>query len=108
MILKGQRYHVVVEANPIGTPESNGNYWIRTDPAPGCNNIKSQPSTVTPGIVRYDPLSTEDPDSKRNHYDRKCSDETYSDLVPILKWQVPSIDFCKFSKPSIVIKLFLY
>src|ERR1700744_781347 len=107
MTFKGQRYHIVVEANPIGKPEKNGNYWIRTDPAPGCNNFKSEVTKVT-GIVRYDPLSTEDPDSEQNKYSRKCADETYSDLKPILKWTVPSIDFCKCPKLSIVIKIFLY
>ncbi|KAF2261560.1 hypothetical protein CC78DRAFT_561712 [Lojkania enalia] len=85
----GQRYHVVVEANPWA-PTEDENYWIRTVPATQCGDFR-YPYTIenaTTGIVRYG-RSTADPSSKPNDFAIKCSDETYSSLKPILKWQIP-------------------
>ncbi|KAF2201219.1 hypothetical protein GQ43DRAFT_471972 [Delitschia confertaspora ATCC 74209] len=86
----GQRYHVIVEASPT-EPSLDGNYWIRTVPATGCQGFRTQYTVEnsTTGIIRYDPLSTSDPTSKPNQFDIKCSDETYSSLEPILPWTVP-------------------
>jgi len=37
----GQRYHVVLDAVPIGLGvPSNGNYWIRAIPADGCKGFE--------------------------------------------------------------------
>ncbi|KAI5778350.1 multicopper oxidase-domain-containing protein [Geopyxis carbonaria] len=87
----GQRYHVIVEASP-SNPTADGNYWIRTTPATGCNGLNKASGPVKElektGIVRYNPYSTALPNSDRNDFDEKCSDETYSSLKPILQWTV--------------------
>ncbi|CAZ85230.1 unnamed protein product [Tuber melanosporum] len=87
----GQRYSVIVEANPSGPDVSvNRDYWIRTIPAAGCNNIQF-PVKQT-GIIRYFsnstytlPVSsfwvtqkgqTTEPDD--------CDDEDMKNLVPVV------------------------
>jgi Multicopper oxidase len=90
----GQRYHVVVEANPQpneqGSPPSDGNFWIRTGKA-NCfrfNQGKALAGYNRTGILRYsdseaDPIST--PWQKVS---LACSDEEYTNLKPILPWTV--------------------
>lgn len=86
--IPGQRYHVIVEAKP-NSPSQDGNYWIRTVPALGCNTFnKSQPLDNRTGIVRYDPFNTDCPTTQRNTFDYNCSDETYTSLKPIVEWDV--------------------
>jgi hypothetical protein len=85
----GQRYHVIVEANPV-EPTADGNYWIRTVPAEGCGAF-AQPYDVTnstTGIVRYNESSAAPPTSNHLAFPLKCSDEPYGKLEPILKWDV--------------------
>ncbi|KAL9100135.1 MAG: hypothetical protein Q9163_004451 [Psora crenata] len=82
----GQRYHVIVEAEPIELSHDD-NYWIRTVPAEGCSGFATQPDNRT-GIIRYDARSTNDPDSTINDFPTACSDEPYESLVPKLRWQV--------------------
>lgn len=88
----GQRYHVIVEANPIdhgdGIPKDQ-NFWVRANPADGCSNFKDDSMLSTEvGIVRYDEKSTALPTSKSTTFSLKCSDETYTSLKPIIEWQV--------------------
>ncbi|MCJ1404106.1 hypothetical protein MMC11_007331 [Xylographa trunciseda] len=83
----GQRYHVIVEANP-NMASQDGNYWIRTVPAKGCGSFNGVPEKKT-GILRYNALSTSDPTTTQNTFDEQCSDENYTNLSPILKWKVP-------------------
>jgi len=92
----GQRYHVIVEANPIGPPlgppiPADGNFWIRTYRA-NCFGFKqgdASPNYMQTGILRYDPLSTADPVSLGwKNVPLDCSDEPYSALRPVLPWQV--------------------
>lgn len=97
----GQRYHVVVEANPIANGSQSipkdGNFWMRTYnshcPKPG--NLTTLPGYERTGILRYNSSSTAIPTSlpwtvgsEPNDVSLACSDETYSSLVPILEWQV--------------------
>jgi hypothetical protein len=99
--LIGQRYHVIVEATPSEI-SPDGNYWIRTVPAKGCEVFpveqKYTVKNATTGIIRYDPESQADPDTQPHEFAIECSDETYSSLQPILNWTVPDdIDLCKTS-----------
>ncbi|KAI9892924.1 MAG: hypothetical protein M1814_001083 [Vezdaea aestivalis] len=82
----GQRYHVVIEANPL-VPSPAGNYWIRTVPAEGCSDFDGTPDVRT-GVIRYDARSTEDPPEAPNTFPLECSDEPYDKLKPVLKWKV--------------------
>lgn len=100
----GQRYHVIVEADPDFTfnngtddnrmpGENDGNYWIRTWVADcrldDLDDLKSGYEQV--GILRYDASSTALPHSKpwpEQFVSRKCSDETYSSLVPKIPWYI--------------------
>jgi FtsP/CotA-like multicopper oxidase with cupredoxin domain len=87
----GQRYHVIVEANPI-VPTTDGNYWIRTVPADGCKFFAKDyynVTTSTTGIVRYDHTNQDDPTSQNLTFPLECSDEPYDKLRPIVKWTVP-------------------
>ncbi|KAF4628164.1 hypothetical protein G7Y89_g9985 [Cudoniella acicularis] len=89
----GQRYHVIVEANPINNGSqpipSDGNFWMRTYVA-SCRTTTGFPKGYElSGILRYDSSSTALPTSLPwNGMSLACSDETYSSLVPILKWKV--------------------
>ncbi|RPA94820.1 Cupredoxin [Choiromyces venosus 120613-1] len=87
----GQRYSVIVEANPSGDDASvNMDYWIRTIPADGCNSIQF-PVKQT-GIIRYYnnstytlPVSTfwklsENQTSEPDD----CVDEDMENLVPVV------------------------
>jgi hypothetical protein len=89
----GQRYHVVVEANPIANGSQpiphDLNFWMRTYVA-GCTNTTNfTKGYELSGILRYDSSSTAMPTSRPwNGMSLACSDETYSSLRPVLKWQV--------------------
>ncbi|KJK84432.1 Laccase [Metarhizium anisopliae BRIP 53293] len=89
----GQRYDVVVEANPRDTSsplDKNGNYWIRTEIAncfgrkvPACSDYSEV------AILRYNKSSTVDPSTKKwPDIPLRCSDEPYDKLVPIVPWTV--------------------
>lgn len=91
----GQRYHVVVEANPQGNSTINpvpddGNFWIRTWVAENCGQVGTTGYERT-GILRYNEASKSDPTSKEwSDIAKRCSDETYSSLKPKLPWNVSS------------------
>ncbi|KAL8823326.1 MAG: hypothetical protein Q9191_005957 [Dirinaria sp. TL-2023a] len=86
LVAIGQRYHVIVEANPVAE-SSDGNYWMRTIPAKGCSTFGTPPDNRT-GIIRYEPKSTDDPTSSPNDFPTACSDEPYTSLIPKLHWTV--------------------
>jgi len=99
----GQRYHVIVEADPDETfndgnynnalPEPrDGNFWIRTWVADNCGRpprgIDGYEKT---GIVRYNSQSTAMPHSKAwpdYLVSKRCSDETYTSLIPKIPWYI--------------------
>lgn len=91
----GQRYQVVIEANPIANASQpvpqDGNFWMRTYVA-GCTNTATYPRGYElSGILRYNSSSTAIPNSTAwNNMSLACSDETYSSLRPILEWKVGS------------------
>lgn len=82
----GQRYSIVVEANP-DTPTSDGNYWIRTV-SPVCSNGAYDTANYTTGIIRYNGNSTALPSSTAYDFATVCADEPYASLIPIVPWTV--------------------
>ena len=90
----GQRYNVVVEANPLNRSSplaSDGNYWIRTEIASCFNATPGEPGYDEVAILRYNASSTSDPSTKKwPKISLDCSDETYTSLTPILPWTVES------------------
>ncbi|KAF2872605.1 multicopper oxidase-domain-containing protein [Massariosphaeria phaeospora] len=87
----GQRYHVIVEANPE-PPSEDGNYWIRTWKADcfGFNNTKhDNPGYEKAGILRYNTESKALPSTRQwKDVPLNCSDEPYDKLKPIIPWTV--------------------
>jgi hypothetical protein len=93
----GQRYHVIVEANPLPNggiqPPTDGNFWIRTYKA-NCFGFNQQSASLgyeQTGILRYNSSSKTVPSSiawPKTLVSLDCSDETYGDLHPILPWNV--------------------
>ncbi|KAJ9131774.1 Laccase 2 [Pleurostoma richardsiae] len=92
----GQRYHIVLNANPIDTPQNpaspEGNYWIRTVPADGCKGfeIGNEPDERQ-GILRYNATSTGVPTTFRENYSLACRDENYTRLEPVHLWNVDEV-----------------
>ncbi|KAK3995223.1 multicopper oxidase-domain-containing protein [Cladorrhinum sp. PSN332] len=93
----GQRYNIIVEAAPIANgsaqplPE-DGNFWIRSYAA-ACPRAPPFPTRLTGyetnGILRYNKNSTDTPKTKPwDKMSLRCSDETYTSLVPVLPWYV--------------------
>lgn len=88
----GQRYTVVVEANPLNSSSpiaEDGNYWIRTSIANCFFQPEGKPGYDEVGILRYNESSKSDPTTKKwPKISLDCSDETYTSLTPILPWIV--------------------
>lgn len=89
----GQRYHVIIEADPVGGIANplpkDGNFWIRTWVADNCGTPGGSTGYEQTGILRYDNTSTSDPTSKPwTNISKRCSDETYSSLKPKYPWFV--------------------
>ena len=91
----GQRYHVIVEANPLQYNDTSplpkdGNYWIRTYEIACGGPLNVSNGFERTGILRYDSSSTADPSSQPwQNISQACADETYTSLHPVLPWQVP-------------------
>jgi FtsP/CotA-like multicopper oxidase with cupredoxin domain len=95
----GQRYHVIVEADPKSNLPYNeiakdGNYWIRTYRATCFGSKPNSTNYMENGILRYNAASEAYPNTTAwgpNPYGNIsliCSDETYKSLRPILPWTV--------------------
>ncbi|KAF4985418.1 hypothetical protein FDECE_16570 [Fusarium decemcellulare] len=98
----GQRYNVIVEANPLAgdnnpIPE-DGNFWIRTWVADRCGIAPGNDGYEKTGILRYDHDSKAMPQtSPWTRISKACSDETYSSLRPKIPWYVgPAANARKF------------
>ncbi|KAI5846077.1 multicopper oxidase-domain-containing protein [Tricharina praecox] len=90
----GQRYTIVVTANPNSTDPfpiapSNNNFWIRTVPLKGCGQIAPD-IFPTYGILRYNSRSTSNPTSKpwQGGILSECPDEPAENMHPIVPWTV--------------------
>lgn len=88
----GQRYHVIVEADPSNSllPVEDQNYWIRTVGADHCANIE-QPNPLI-GIIRYNNGSTKRPTTTGFQFSKTCADEPLESLVPVVPWYITSKD----------------
>ena len=85
----GQRYNVIVEANPSQPLQKDGNYWIRTQVSENCGNVTDFRNLT--GIIRYDAKSTALPtSSNQTEISTLCADEPLASLVPIVPWQIDS------------------
>ncbi|KAK7417078.1 hypothetical protein QQX98_004839 [Neonectria punicea] len=89
----GQRYNVIVEANPLPGDNNeipaDGNFWMRTWVAESCGIAPGGENYERTGILRYDETSTTDPSSLPwTKISKACSDETYSSLRPKIPWYV--------------------
>ena len=88
----GQRYHVIVEANPINSDQTN--FWMRTDPVSGCGTFKWIPGlngtrVGKTGIIRYRAGDTALPTTKANFTESAtCRDQDYNTLKPIHPWTI--------------------
>ena len=91
----GQRYNIIVEANPTGPmPDvDDGNYWIRTN----LSTCFSDPTTIPgdahyeeTGILRYNPSSKANPSSHAwSDIETDCLDQTRSDFPhPVVWWNI--------------------
>lgn len=88
----GQRYHVIVEANPSNSllPVEDQNYWIRTVGADHCADIE-QPNPLI-GIIRYNAGSTKKPTTTAYQFSKVCADEPLESLIPVVPWYITSKD----------------
>lgn len=92
----GQRYNVIVEADPKpvlpGTPiPTDGNFWIRTivPESTGRCGTSGAAGYDRAGILRYDDSSTADPTSEPwPNIPTRCSDEPYASMTPTYEWHV--------------------
>ncbi|KAH7150181.1 multicopper oxidase-domain-containing protein [Dactylonectria estremocensis] len=93
----GQRYHIVLHADPINTDKypaaEDGNYWIRTVPADKCKGFEpgNEPDERQ-GILRYNASSKNVPTTWRPPYEKTCRDEKYENLVPIHQWNITRVE----------------
>jgi hypothetical protein len=82
-LFKGQRYTVIVEANN----DAEGDYWMRTVPAAGCNKFSITPDNNT-AIVRYNGASDICPSTSPNPQNNTCADIQVDNLNPVVPWCV--------------------
>ncbi|KAF2233008.1 multicopper oxidase [Viridothelium virens] len=87
----GQRYQVVVTAKQ-NTTSTQGQYWIRTRVATGCGSVEEDDEET--GIIRYT-NTTFPPTTVANDGKTDCVDEPVDSLVPVVQWNVTSLDNAK-------------
>ena len=83
----GQRYSVIVEANPLAPIQADGNYWIRTIVSDGCGTIiDNKPER---GVIRYNPQSTSLPTSTNfTTLSTVCADMPAESITPVVAWEI--------------------
>lgn len=84
LVAMGQRYHVIVEADPQDPQEGESDYWIRTIEA-GCSDFtpKGLDGSNMTGILRFTD-SQKPPSSLGWPMDPTCTEEDWDSLVPIV------------------------
>jgi hypothetical protein len=86
----GQRYNIVVVANPINSSDTN--FWIRTYQSP-CGFVRGSlgPNYMNTGIISYDNSTGPDPTSTQwsNAKSTNCTDEPLLKIQPIVPWNPP-------------------
>lgn len=88
LVAIGQRYHVIVEADPQGPQGGEDAFWIRTIEA-GCTDFTphGQDGYNMTGVLRYTD-SQDIPKSVPWPINVTCTDEDWDKLVPKVSWQV--------------------
>ena len=83
LVAIGQRYEVVVAANPSNSliPIEDQNYWIRTVPAYYCGRMHWPNPEI--GIIRYN-SGSKTPTSTQYKFDTTCADEPSESLKPVV------------------------
>lgn len=84
----GQRYQVVVIANPRNE-SVDGNYWIRTRVADGCGSVLQEDERT--GVVRYNASSRAAPTTHNHHHHVDCADEPFASIQPVRNWNVSDL-----------------
>ncbi|KAG8531337.1 uncharacterized protein KY384_002966 [Bacidia gigantensis] len=91
----GQRYNVIVEANPVsnnntGPIAADGNYWIRTFTADCGGHQGVSPNYMETGILRYNSSSPATPTTTEwtDFSPQECGDEPYASLIPKVNWTI--------------------
>lgn len=104
----GQRYHVVVEANPkLPDDDQTKQFWIRTIPATNCSNFElGGIPDERQGVVYYGEETQDYPTTARGPYSIACRDENPANLVPVFKWTVPPPT--AFSESSFLFSILRY
>ncbi|GAW19735.1 hypothetical protein ANO14919_092240 [Xylariales sp. No.14919] len=77
----GQRYDVIVKAD-----QEPGSYWMRAIPQLACGS--NEMTLNIKGIVTYDDLAVEEPETDPPQYDDDCDDEALESLVPFVSLDV--------------------
>jgi hypothetical protein len=100
----GQRYNVIVEANPLEGDEnpipSDLNFWIRTWIADDCGLKPGNRGYEKTGILRYNESSQDEPKSNAwTKISKACSDEPYEMLRPKIPWYVGPAANAKTDQP---------
>lgn len=94
LILIGQRYDVIVEANPINstfTKPEDMNFWVRTQLALNCSrvDIPSTPGYERAGVLRYSASEVKPASDPWPNIPQSCLDKRYLDTYkPKLNWQL--------------------
>jgi FtsP/CotA-like multicopper oxidase with cupredoxin domain len=86
----GQRYNIVVKANPINSSDTN--FWIRTYQTCGEKPKPTLgPEYMNTGIITYDNSTRPDPTSTQwpNANSTDCKDEPLQSIIPIVRWKLP-------------------
>jgi FtsP/CotA-like multicopper oxidase with cupredoxin domain len=85
----GQRYNIVVVANPINSSDTN--FWIRTYQS--CGDVPDGLGKyyMNTGIISYDNSTGPDPTSTQwsNAQSPDCKDEPLQSILPIVPWNPP-------------------
>ena len=97
MVAIGQRYHVIVEADPESCDDpkylysDDKNFWIRTYQA-GCTDFEpkhNKSGYEKVGILRYRGAPEVEPHTHQwPNLELNCVDEYYENLVPVYGWNV--------------------
>lgn len=74
----GQRYDVIISAN-----QDPGNYWLRAIPQLTCSSSNEMTLDIK-GIVNYEGVDLQDPESSMVSYTDTCDDELISNLKPFV------------------------
>ncbi|MCJ1455268.1 hypothetical protein MMC28_005622 [Mycoblastus sanguinarius] len=87
LVAIGQRYHIVVIADPQCNKTADGNYWIRTFEA-GCTDYapKGENHYERTGILQYNDSTALPQSEVWPSINLTCTDEDWDNLLPVHQW----------------------